>query len=162
MTRALCVSSGPKMRVTVFIDRPKVASLMITRRFALYLLSSAILLGPIAHAQFVQQGNKLVGAGATLVACQGAAVAVSADGNTAIVGGGCDGPGGPDSFRLGAAWIYVRANGLWTQQGPKLVGTGASGGAAQGFAVSISADGNTALVGGFADTLVAGGYFGAA
>jgi hypothetical protein len=38
----------------------------------------------------------------------------------------------------------------FTQQGPKLVGTGASGAAAQG-SVALSADGNTAIVGGPAD-----------
>jgi hypothetical protein len=44
---------------------------------------------------------------------------VSADGNTAIVGG----PG--DNSGTGAAWVYTRSGGAWTQQGNKLVGTGA-------------------------------------
>jgi hypothetical protein len=38
-----------------------------------------------------------------------------------------------------------------TQQGPKLVGTGVVGSAEQGFSVAVSADGNTAIVGGPAD-----------
>jgi hypothetical protein len=45
----------------------------------------------------------------------------------------------------------------FTQQGPKLVGTGAVGGAGtQGFSVALSADGNTAIVGGWRDNSSAG------
>jgi hypothetical protein len=39
----------------------------------------------------------------------------------------------------------------FTQQGPKLVGTGAVGATQQGFSVALSADGNTATVGGPGD-----------
>ena len=39
----------------------------------------------------------------------------------------------------------------FSQQGPKLVGTGAVGTAQQGNSVSVSADGNTAIVGGLGD-----------
>jgi hypothetical protein len=39
----------------------------------------------------------------------------------------------------------------FTQQGPKLVGTGVVGNAAQGHSVALSADGNTAIVGGYED-----------
>lgn len=90
----------------------------------------------------VQQGNKLVGTGFTGAAQQGLSVALSADGNTAVVGG----PN--DDNNNGAAWIYTRAGGQWTQQGSKLVGTGAIGAASQGTSVSISADGSKVLVGG--------------
>src|SRR5262245_28114694 len=44
----------------------------------------------------------------------------------------------------------------FTQQGGKLVGTDAVGAASQGASVSISADGNTAIVGGFGDNTNAG------
>jgi hypothetical protein len=40
---------------------------------------------------------------------------------------------------------------VWTQQGAKLVGTGAVGAAYQGKSVSLSAGGNIAIVGGWAD-----------
>lgn len=50
-------------------------------------------------AQFVQQGSKLVGAGAAGQAGQGGSVALSADGNTAIVGGWAD-----DDL-AGGAWV---------------------------------------------------------
>ena len=89
-----------------------------------------------------QQGTKLVGIGAVGWASQGSSVALSADGNTAIVGGPDDNGG------AGAVWVYVRSGGVWNQQGTKLVGIGAVGTAKQGFSVALSADGNTAIVGG--------------
>jgi len=89
-----------------------------------------------------QQGSKLVGTGAVGAAGQGASVALSANGNTAIVGGYQDNGG------AGAAWVFTRSGGVWSQQGSKLVGTGAVGLANQGISVSLSADGNTAIVGG--------------
>jgi Bacterial Ig-like domain (group 3)/Divergent InlB B-repeat domain len=89
-----------------------------------------------------QQGPKLVGSDAAGVPFQGQSVALSADGNTAVVGGWNDNSG------TGAAWVYTRSGTTWSQQGPKLVGSGASGPAHQGFSVAVSGDGNTALVGG--------------
>ncbi len=94
---------------------------------------------------WAQQGSKLVGSGAIGAAFQGASVSISADGNTAIVGGYDDNSG------AGAAWVYTRSAGVWAQQGAKLVGSGATGNATQGASVSISADGNTAVVGGYSD-----------
>src|SRR5580700_9706749 len=119
------------------------------------LLLAAVLL-PAAHAQFLQQGNKLTGSGAGGSPSQGFAVSVSADGNTAVVGGPNDGAG------VGAVWVYVRANGVWSQQGSKLVGAGAVGNALQGQSVAISGDGNTAIVGGPADGNIVDGGVGAA
>ncbi|MBW8049810.1 MAG: T9SS type A sorting domain-containing protein [Cytophagales bacterium] len=98
----------------------------------------------------LQQGNKLVGTGAVGAARQGWSVSISSDGNTAIVGGL------GDSSWAGAAWVYTRTGGVWTQQGSKLVGTGAAGAAFQGISVSISSDGNTAIVGGYQDNSAAG------
>jgi len=96
-----------------------------------------------ASAQFIQQGSALVGTGAMEVAGQADSVAISADGNTAIVGGPTD------NGNLGAAWVFTRSDEVWTQQGEKLVGTGAVGSYInQGEAVALSADGNTAIVGG--------------
>ncbi len=97
-----------------------------------------------------QQGNKLVGSNAIGAAQQGLSVALSADGNTAIVGGPFDNP------FAGAAWVFTRSNGVWTQQGQKLVGNGAVGNAEQGWSVGLSADGNTAIVGGRTDNNDAG------
>jgi hypothetical protein len=94
---------------------------------------------------WTQQGNKLVGTGATGYSTIGDAVSLSADGNTALVGGGSDGN------MIGATWVFIRSGGQWSQQGSKLVGTGAIGTANQGRSVSISADGNTAIIGGSLD-----------
>ena len=67
-------------------------------------------------------------------------MSLSADGNTAIVGAR------DDDGLTGAARIFVRNGGVWTQQGPKLVASDAGAGL-QGASVSISADGNTAIIG---------------
>ncbi len=115
------------------------------RRTIYRALVGATLCSQAVLAQLVQQGTKLVGSGEAGAAWQASAVAVSADGNTAIVGGYLDGAG------AGAAWIFARSAGVWTQQGAKLIGGGASGSAQQGWSVAISGDGNTAIVGGPAD-----------
>jgi hypothetical protein len=44
--------------------------------------------------------------------------------------------------------VFTCRNGGWTEQGNKLLGTGAVGNAAQGRSVALSNDGNTAMVGG--------------
>jgi hypothetical protein len=98
---------------------------------------AALCLATASYAQFVQQSPRLSGTDAVGAAQQGTSVALSADGNTAIVGAPYDNNG------MGAAWVYTRTNGIWAQQGTKLVGTG---GLAQGQYVALSADGNTAMV----------------
>src|SRR5215471_13502452 len=85
------------------------------------------------------QEAKLVGTGAILLAGQGFSVSLSGDGNTAIVSG-------PGDDSAGAAWVYMRSGGVWSQEA-KLVGTGAIGNALQGLSVALSGDGNTAIVG---------------
>jgi hypothetical protein len=104
---------------------------------------------------WMQQGEKLVGTGAAGNARQGMSVALSADGNTAIVGGPSDNArDGSVPFGLGAAgaaWVFTRSAGVWTQQGNKLISTGAAEGGRHGMSVALSADGNTAIVGGLAD-----------
>src|SRR5258707_6541 len=101
-----------------------------------------------ASAQFIQQGSKLVGTGAVGVsgALQGWSVALSSDGNTALVGGPDDNL--ENDQATGAAWVFSRSNGAWIQQGQKLVGTGASANSGQGWSVALSGDGNTALIAG--------------
>jgi len=98
---------------------------------------------------WTQQGKKLVGTGGlnwVMGPQQGYSVSLSADGNTAIIGGPLD------SVIEGAVWIFTRTNGVWTQQGNKLVGSDAVGTPYQGTSVSISGDGNTAIVGGYSDS----------
>ena len=92
---------------------------------------------------WAEQGSKLVGTGSGGEAEQGYSVALSADGNTAIVGSPTD------SGLVGAAWVFTRSDGMWSQNGSKLVGTGAEGKQIQqGYSVALSADGSTALIGG--------------
>ena len=69
-------------------------------------------------------------------------MALSGDGNTAIIGGSLDNGG------TGAAWVFTRSGGVWTQQGGKLVGAGDVGKASQGKSLALSGDGNTIVVGG--------------
>ena len=97
---------------------------------------------------WTQQGNKLVGTGGIDLGIginHGTSLAISNDGNTFIDGAESDNDG------VGASWIFTRSGSTWTQQGSKLVGTGAIGWANQGQSVSLSSDGNIALVGGYYD-----------
>jgi hypothetical protein len=102
-----------------------------------------------------QQG-KLLANDAVGQALQGFSVSLSADGNTAIVGGY------GDNTNTGAVWFFARTGSTWTQQGTKLVGTGAIGQAKQGYSVALSGNGNTAIVGGPGDNPNGNGGFGAA
>jgi hypothetical protein len=94
---------------------------------------------------WTQQGNKLVGSGYVGTPQLGTAVALSADGNTALIGGSYDNSG------AGAAWVFTRSGASWVQQGNKLVGTGAIPYANEGYSAALSADGNTAIVGSKSD-----------
>ena len=100
-----------------------------------------------AGTTWTQQGTKLTGAGATSGAGFGSSAALSADGNTALVGGPTNGSGD-----AGAAWAFSRSNGTWTPLGSTLVATGESAAGEFGNSVALSADGVTALVGGSNDT----------
>ncbi|MGH7488215.1 MAG: hypothetical protein ACREMY_21855, partial [bacterium] len=92
-----------------------------------------------------QQGPMLVGSGAVGNAEQGISVSLSADGDTLGVGAPSD------NNEIGAVWIWTRNGGIWFQQGSKLLASDAVGSARQGQSVSLSADGNTAVVGGIHD-----------
>jgi len=71
----------------------------------------------------------------------GNAVAVSADGNTVIVGDPGECGYGLENCEHGAAYVFVRNGSTWTQQAELHGGPGFGG------AVALSGDGNTALVG---------------
>jgi hypothetical protein len=104
---------------------------------------------------FVQQGEKLTSSEMTEHAEQGYSVALSANGDTALVGArGYNG-------LAGAAWVYVRSGSTWTEQA-KLVGAHGGTLAEQGFSVALSADGNTALIGAPVDAGAEEKYYGAA
>jgi hypothetical protein len=93
-----------------------------------------------------RQQAKLVGTETVGTAMQGYSVSISDDGDTVIVGGPLD------NDDAGAAWVFTRSYGVWSQQGPKLVGTDVIGPfQLQGISVSLSSDGNSAVIGGFGD-----------
>ena len=77
----------------------------------------------------------------------GISVSISSDGNTAIVGAYFDDDKGSGS---GSAYIYTRSGGTWSQQAKLIASDGASGDYF-GRSVSISSDGNTAIVGAYFD-----------
>jgi hypothetical protein len=83
----------------------------------------------------------------------GGSVALSANGDTALIGGSWD----RDS--RGAAWVFVRNGSVWTQQGPKLRVHDETPDGMFGVDVALSADGSTALVGRFGDDHAGGGAF---
>jgi len=94
---------------------------------------------------WTQQGSKLVGTGAISASEQGSSVALSGDGNTLATSGSSD------NNYIGAIWIFTRTAGVWSQQGSKLVGTGATGQSQQGYSIALSGDGDTLAVGGNED-----------
>ncbi len=106
----------------------------------------------LLFSQFTQQGPKLIGANFLGQGNQGSSVSISSDGNTAIIGGY------GDNSNIGAIWVFTRSGGVWTQQGPKLVGTGLIGASGQGSSAALSSDGNTIFECGYEDNT----YIGAA
>ncbi len=102
----------------------------------------------------VPQVARLLGTGEAGPGQLGASIAVSADGATLLVGAP-----GDNTPTIGAAYVFVRSAGLWTQQGPKLVPAGGVGVDQFGNAVALSADGNTAMVGAYTDNSNTGAAF---
>jgi hypothetical protein len=95
---------------------------------------------------WVQQGTKLTPAEEAGEGYFGVAVALSADGNTVLLGAP-----GDASFR-GAVWAFERSGSVWTQQGGKHTGgVEQIGGAHFGRSVALSGSGSVALVGGYGD-----------
>ena len=93
-------------------------------------------------AAWTQQGPKLTAAGETGTPAFGSAVALSADGDAAVIGGPYD------SFGVGAAWVFDRSGSTWTR-GPRLTSGGEPAGKNPTFgsAVALAPDGRTILVG---------------
>jgi hypothetical protein len=102
-----------------------------------------------AGGQWHQQDRKLAPAHQFAIAAFGLRVALSADGDTALIGGPLLDGG------TGAAWIYVRSGAHWHVE-TKLQPANAVGRSSFGEAVALSADGRTALVAGPTDRLGAG------
>jgi hypothetical protein len=102
-------------------------------------------------SSWTEQQKLPAGSGADENAAQGQSVALSANGDTALVGG----PG--ENEATGAAWVFTRSGGAWSEQGGELLGEDATlKEAQQGHSVSLSEDGNTALIGGYHDDVSVG------
>jgi hypothetical protein len=100
-----------------------------------------------AMANWTQQTNLTASDGASGDEF-GYSVAISGDGNTAIVGSYFDDIGANDS--QGSAYVFVRSGNVWTSQ-QKLTAADGAGGDRFGVSVGLSADGNTAIVGAYLD-----------
>jgi predicted aspartyl protease len=90
---------------------------------------------------WIQFPQKLIPSDGVGFAGFGSSAALSADGNTALIGGT------GDNNEAGAAWIFQLNSGIWTQQGGKLVANDYAGQSWQGWSVSLSADGSLACIG---------------
>jgi hypothetical protein len=92
---------------------------------------------------WAQSGSKLTGPAPTVTAQFGESVALSSNGQLALVGAPLDLGG------RGAVSVFRRSGSAWIEWGHKLteVLPGFEGGAALGRAVALSGDGNTVLIG---------------
>jgi len=105
------------------------------------------------------QQAKLTAADGTAADWFGSSVRLSGDGNTALVGAyGNDTPAGTDA---GSAYVFVRSGSTWSQQA-QLTADGGATADSFGLSVSLSADGNAALVGAAGSDAPAGVYVGSA
>lgn len=115
-----------------------------------------LIAGPgLADSTFKQQGPKLTGTGEQGASELGNAVALSARGDVALVGGYNDHSligaleGIPvHSQAIGAVWPYARSGSTWRQTQKKILAAGERGPGEFGNAVAMSADATMALVGG--------------
>jgi hypothetical protein len=98
-----------------------------------------------AGSTWSQRGSKLTATGEAGNGYFGKTVALSADGTLALIGGHVD------DAEAGAAWVFTRTGTAWIQQGSKLTGSGEIGAGAFGIKLALSADGDTALIGGTDD-----------
>jgi hypothetical protein len=93
----------------------------------------------------------------------GPAVSLSANGDTALLGGPyADTPQTANGLSKGAAWVYTRSSGVWGSEAQKLSGSGqveGEFGARFGRSVALSGDGSTALIGAADDNAQRGAAF---
>jgi hypothetical protein len=145
------------MRAFATIDPGQRWRLALTRPLLAGALLACVLLGAglsegIASepATLVQQGPKLTGGPEEMGAGRfGRSVALSADGDTAIVGAPRDNGEGPGEGEGegGAVWVFTRSGATWTRQA-RLTAGEEQGTVRFGRSVALAADGDTALVGG--------------
>jgi hypothetical protein len=81
----------------------------------------------------------------------GISVAISYDGRTVIVGASSKRTTSPPASGVGAAYVFIRNGNTWVQQA-KLLASDRSGQSYFGYSVSLSSDGNVALIGKYGAT----------
>ncbi len=123
-------------------------------------LAGAVWVFTRSESTWTQQGEELTGGEELpygtnsyeqkLGSSFGCSVALSADGDTLLVGGYSD------DHAAGAAWVFTRSGSSWTQQGSKLTPSDESGEGEFGKSVALSGEGDTALIGAPEDDEVAG------
>jgi hypothetical protein len=86
-------------------------------------------------------------------------VSISSDGNTAIIGSAFEDTS--PNLNNGAAYVFTRSGGTWTQQ-QKLLSSDGTGNDYFGASVALSSDGNTALIGAYLETTSPNSFNGAA
>jgi hypothetical protein len=96
------------------------------------------------------QQQKLVASDGAAFDYFGRSVSLSADGSTALVGAASNDVGANSG--QGSAYVFVRTGTTWTQQ--QLIASDGAAGDDFGHSVSLSADGNTALVGARLDNVI--------
>ena len=107
------------------------------------------MIGDPAAADALMQAVELTATDTAVYDSFGWAVAVSKDGATAVIGA----PGILENgTKRGAAYVFARSGTTWTQQQKLIPGEGEPGDSF-GFAVALSADGTTAVIGAAAITL---------
>ena len=91
---------------------------------------------------WVQQGPPLAGSGEIGRGSFGDNVALSGDGDVALVGGSSNGSSGEGRCcATGAVWVFTRSGSTWTQQGPALTAGRPRDSAEFGSGVALSASG---------------------
>src|SRR4051812_33183310 len=117
------------------------ASQTVTMRPQQHLVARTVLIGltisTSAWAQYTQQAKLSPTNGSGLDAC----VAISADGNTAIIGSPLS------NSQKGTVSIYGRSGGTWVLQADKIAANDTAAFSKFGSAVALSADGVLAAVG---------------
>ncbi len=109
----------------------------------IFVLCGMIMNGPKTESA------KLIASDATNSDHLGYSVSISSDGNTVIVGAYLD--DNEKGIDAGCAYIFNRSNGVWVQEAKLLASDGAAGDRF-GSSVDISGDGNTVIVGAYANS----------
>ena len=114
-------------------------------------ITSNLEVNTISNQLQLVQEQKITASDAEAYDYFGYSVSISGDGNTALVGASTEDPSGTTD--AGSAYVFTRSSGTWTQQ-QKITASDAQVSDNFGHSVSLSSDGNTALVGAIGEDTV--------